>query len=49
MAFGSPEVIKNPLFNNTKNYTKKINLSKCKYSKTLSIDLEKKKRQDLIL
>lgn len=42
MAFGSPEVIKNPVFNNTKNYTKKINLSKCKYSKTLSIDLEKK-------
>jgi len=35
MAFGSPEVIKNPMFNNTKNYTKKINLSKYKYSKTL--------------
>lgn len=23
MAFGSPEVIKNPVFNNTKNYAKK--------------------------
>lgn len=48
MAFGSPQFIKNPVFNNTKDYTKKINLSKYSYSKTLSIDL-KKKIQDLIL
>lgn len=36
----SPEVIKNPVFNNRKNYTKKISLPKYKYSKTVPTDLK---------
>lgn len=45
MVFCSPEVHKNPVFDNAKSYTKKISLSKYKYSKTVPTDLKIKKKE----